>query len=779
VLAFSLQPDSLLLNYASWSINRDNLIRFGATVMNAQNFNLSKGDQHLIINSLNSSGDSPMQVNFSNFSLSTLTAFVQSDSLLVDGTLNGAVQLRNLLTQPNFTTDLNLNNLALKRDTIGDVNIKVNNNTANVFATNVTITGRGNDVGLTGNYYLKPADNSNFDFNLAIRQLPFKTVEAVSMGALNDASGNLSGAIAINGTVKDPNIDGAINFNKTAFNVAMLGSYFRIDNEAIKVNNQGIRFDTFTITDSANNNLVIDGAANTTNFMNYNFDMTVRARNFRGLNSTKRENALYYGQVYFNSNLRIKGTEAAPIVDGSLRINEDTKLTIVLPQAEPGVVDRQGVIEFVDMDAPENDSLFKYTMARYDSSFNKSAITGFDITANIELVKEAEFNLVIDEANGDFLNLKGQALLNGGIDPSGKITLTGSYVMESGGYELSFNFLRRKFQMQKGSTITWTGEPTTANVDVTAVYVANTSAIDLVNDQIQESQKGYYMQKLPFQVRLTVRGELMKPDLSFDIALPENASSMRVSEDIVSTVNTRLEQLKSEPSELNKQVFALLLLNRFVGQNPFASEGGGGFSAGLYAKQSVSKILTEQLNKLAGDLIAGIDINFDVNSSEDYSTGSRQERTDFGVALSKRLLNDRLKVTVGSNFELEGPQKASGNSSSAIGNVAVDYNLTKDGRYLIRAYSRNEYEGILEGYVVETGLRFVMSVDYNKFQEIFVQRKRRREARKEAKKNEETPLPTTSNGTPARDSTVVQFDKVPADDKKNTPAIANVPKDEN
>jgi hypothetical protein len=31
-------------------------------------------------------------------------------------------------------------------------------------------------------------------------------------------------------------------------------------------------------------------------------------------------------------------------------------------------------------------------------------------------------------------------------------------------------------------------------------------------------------------------------------------------------------QLRQQPDELNKQVFALLLLNRFIGENPFASE---------------------------------------------------------------------------------------------------------------------------------------------------------------------------------------------------------------
>jgi hypothetical protein len=309
------------------------------------------------------------------------------------------------------------------------------------------------------------------------------------------------------------------------------------------------------------------------------------------------------------------------------------------------------------------------------------------------------------------------------------------------------------------------------------VYVANTSAIDLVGDQLDDNQKGYYMQKLPFQVRLMVKGQLMKPELTFDIALP--TENNRVSGEIVETVNTRLEQLKQEPSELNKQVFALLLLNRFVGENPLQSSGGG-FNAGTYARQSVSKILTEQLNKLATDLIAGVDISFDVNSSEDYSSGEMQNRTDFNVALSKRLLNDRLKVTVGTNFELEGAQQSNGNSSGAIGNLAIDYNLTKDGRYLIRAYRRNEYEGIIEGYVIETGVKFVMSIDYNKFKEIFVQRKQRREVKKENKEKEkETKQATTGNNSPANDSTTVQFEKVPADKRKSTSATDNVPSDEN
>jgi translocation and assembly module TamB len=780
VYAFTLSPDSLLLNYDPWSINRDNLVRFGPTIVNAQNFDLSRNNQHLILNSQGTAANSPMEVRFADFKLATLTGFVQTDSLLADGTLNGNVLLRDLLGTPNFTTDLTINNLAIHKDTLGDLNAKVDNRTANTFAANVTLTGRGNDVALTGNYYLKPQNNSNMDLNLAIRSLQMKALEGPSMGAIRNAKGFLSGNIKIGGTAASPDIDGRINFNQTSVVVSQLNSEFKIDDEAlIAVDNTGLKFDTFTIRDSANNRVVINGMAYTKNFFNYNFDLTVRARNFRALNSTKRDNPLYYGQLYFTTNLKISGTETSPVIDGTLKINPDTRLTVVLPQTQPGVVEREGIVVFIDKDAPLNDSLF---LAAIDT-LNKSSLLGMDVTANIEIDKEAELNLVIDEGNGDFVRLRGEALLTGGIDKSGKITLTGSYELEEGSYELSFNFLHRKFDIQKGSKIVWSGEPTDATIDIAAVYVANTTAIELVQDQFGEARTDLrYRQKLPFQVRLMMKGELMKPELTFDIDLPQE-STVRIDNTIAGQVETRLTQLKSEPSELNKQVFALLLLNRFVSENPFESAGGGGLNAGTFARQSVSSILSDQLNNLAGNLIEGVDINFDIVSSEDYTSGSLQNKTDLNVGLSKRLLNDRLTVTVGTNFELEGAKQTSqtgtGGGSSSSPNVNVAYNLTQDGRYLVRAYRKNEFEGVVEGYVVETGVGFVVNVDYNKFKEIFAKRKGRRSGSaasvRERKPNDTKNTPpgkaaNSPSNTPAN---------TPAEgDKKPEPALDKVRNDE-
>lgn len=749
-----INPDSLLLNYDKWDISKDNSVRFGGNILEAENFDLSKDDQHLIISNIDQNEKSPLKVAFDNFRLGTLTGFLQKDSLIADGTINGDILIKDIATLPNINADLGISNLTINRDTIGDLSVNVHNNIQNTFDANVTLKGRDNEAVLSGKYSLKPNDKSEMDINIDIQKLQMKTVEGLSFGAIRNGKGYIKGKVSLQGKPIAPDIDGSIGFNDASMIIAMLNNEFNIDNEQIiAVDNVGLKFNRFTVKDAAENRLTVNGSILTTNYVNYKFDLNVRAKNFQGLNSSQINNKLYYGKLFFDTNLRISGTEVAPVVDGTLRINEDTELTMVLPKEQQGILDREGIVVFVDKDAPVNDSLFLQNI----DSLNTSSILGMDVSVNIEVDKKATLTMVIDEANGDFIKLKGEALLNGGIDKSGKITLTGSYELDEGAYEMSFNLIKRKFVIQKGSKITWAGEPTDGNMDVTAIYIANTSAADLVQDQVAAAKTDLrYRQRLPFEVQLNMDGPLLRPLLTFEIKLPKE-SSVRVDSEISGQVEMRLNQLNAEPSELSKQVYALLILNRFVADNPFASASGG-LSAESMARQSVSKILSQQLNNLAANLVKGVELDFDVVSSEDYTSGNLENRTDLNVGVSKRLFDERLNVSVGTNIALEGGQQgneatSAGNSTSP--NINIEYMLSKDGRYLIRAYRRNEYEGVVEGFVVETGVGFVMSVEYNKFKEIFQRKKERRSNRNAERKNRERTAnesPDSLNNAPSGDN---------------------------
>lgn len=723
IYAFSFKPENIILNYDKWSIADSNKIVLDNGDINASGFVLDHSGEQLSINSTTSQRNSPLEVAFNNFKIATLTGFAQQDSTLADGILNGKATVTNITTSPVFTGDITVNDLSIKKDTVGNVKLLVNNEVQDTYNANVTISGNDNDVNLAGNYF---ANNSSFNFLLDIRNLPMKTAEAFSGGALKESAGALNGKFNISGTTDKPSVIGDLNFDKTVLNFSMLNNIFRIDQDKISVTNEGIRFNEFKVKDSTGNDLIIDGLAATQNFTNYNFNLDVSANNFQALNSTKNDNKLFYGKLYFDTKLKIKGTETAPAIDGRLGVNSKTKMTVVLPQNDPGVADRDGVVVFVDKDAPQRDSLL---LANYDS-LNTSSIQGMDISVNVSIDKEADFTLIVDEGSGDFLNVRGGAELNAGIDQSGKVNLNGSYELEQGSYDLTFNFIKRKFDIVKGSKIVWEGEPTDANVDITAKYTANTSPLDLVKSQLSDASatnRNTYLQKLPFDVLLKMSGKLLKPEITFDITLPDN-ENLGVSNEVLSTVKTKLEMLRNEDAEMNKQVFALLLLNRFVAEDPFKSSGST--STSTLVKQSVSKLMTEQLNKLAADLIKGVELNFDVDATDDYTTGERRSRTDLNVGLSKRLLNDRLTVTVGSNFELEGAQNANRQASNIAGNVSLNYRLSEDGRYMLRGYRKNEYQGIIDGYVVETGLGFIITMDYNRFKEIFQKRKTAVEKRK-------------------------------------------------
>jgi len=705
-----IDAENFILNYDKWSIDPENAVEFGNKRLYVNKFYLDNAGNQLKIQSQGTQNNAPLQVDFVNFKIETIMNMVKKDKLLMQGLINGNALVENVMTSPTFTSDLKIDDFAFRGEPVGDITIKVDNKTSNTLAANVTVTGEGNDVNVNGNYRIT---DGNLDFDLDINKLTIKSIQGFTMGNITEGTGDLSGKFKITGNASAPKAGGELNFNNAAFRVTQLNSLFKIDQEKITFNNDIITFDKFTLFDENDNELAVDGTIQSSDFKNYNFGLTITADDFRAIHSKAADNDLFYGDLFLDTKLNIKGTLDSPVIGGNIKINDQTKFSVVLPQSDPSIADREGIVEFVN-----EDNLYLKQTVEMEKKLNQSQLKGMDVSVDITIDKEAELTLVIDKGNGDYLNLKGEAQLTGGIDPSGKTTLTGKYEFSEGAYEMNFNMIRRKFDIQKGSYIIWNGEPTMATLNITAIYKVETAPIDLLGNQLAVSPtiRNTYKQKIPFETHLKMKGELLKPEISFDIVLPDG--NYDVSSDIVSASQAKLEQLRQDPAELNKQVFALLLLNRFIGENPFASESGG-TSAESLARQSVSKILSQQLNDLAGELIKGVQLEFDLESTDDYTSGTRENRTDLNVGVSKKLLNDRLKVTVGSSFGVEGQERANEESTNIAGDVALDYQLTKDGRYMVRAYRKNEYQVAVEGQVVETGVAFIITMSYNKFRELF------------------------------------------------------------
>ncbi len=706
----SLLPDSLILNYDDWNASGDNFIQYDSSGLFVNHLLIDHKSQSLLINSSSSSPKSPIDVSFNHFRIKTLTSFAGQDSLLLDGELNGQTALRDVLSNPSFTSNIKIDNLAYNKDTLGNISILVDNQQPNIFSTNLSIEGKENDARLRGNYNSK---EKRMDMQLDIGKLDLSMVKPFSAGQVRNIRGWLRGNLHATGSFDQPVLTGNIRFDSAYITPFISGERLTLSSDSIQFNHEGIALNKFTFLDSAGHKAILDGHLYTKDFKHYRFDLAFDADDFILVNTPIETNRIFYGKLNMDIGLQLKGDIATPVVTGNLHVNKQTDFTLILPNSDPEVVSRQGVVLFADKDHPIDTARIRTYL---DSLSRNSGFRGLNVLANIETDSSAKFNMVINERTGDALSVRGRASLAGAMNQNGKLSLTGNYVLDDGAYNLSLRLLKRKFNLQRGSTITWTGDPTGAAIDITATYLCTTAPISLVGNQMSgmsQEEINRYNQKLPFTVNLKMQGLLLKPKISFSITLPANESALW------QNVDSKLAELNSNALELNKQVFALLLFNSFISENPFESTSGGNSSAALMASQSASNILTSQLNELAGGFGKRVDLSLNVNTDQSYNTsGQAVNQTALQVGVSKNLFGDRVKVSVGSDFQLSGASQGP-NASNIAGNVKVDYTLTPDGKYIIRVYSVNQYNTVVQGQVVETGVSFIITLDFDAFNELF------------------------------------------------------------
>jgi hypothetical protein len=77
-------------------------------------------------------------------------------------------------------------------------------------------------------------------------------------------------------------------------------------------------------------------------------------------------------------------------------------------------------------------------------------------------------------------------------------------------------------------------------------------------------------------------------------------------------------------------------------------------------------------------------------------------------------------------------EKAKQNSASEItSDITVEYKVTKDGRYRLKAFRHNLYDGAIEGQIVETGGGVIYVRDFNTWKMFFKpQRKKKNPSKK-------------------------------------------------
>jgi hypothetical protein len=704
-----IRPDNFVIMNDSWAVAPGNYIAFNKLGVLIHDLDISKATSSIRVASVHDKFNDDLDISVKSLQIEDISRIIEKDTSLAKGSIDGHVLLKKVDSAYGIIANASITNLVVREVPVGDFIVKAENPTTEKYVLDATLKGPDNDVNISG-YYLPKASENAISIDADIKSLALKTVEVLSMGRITKASGTASGKFMVRGKASRPDITGSLTFNNATINPAMLNSTLSLRHETVELKPDGIYFNSFTILDSLEHPAVINGNVKMDHFKDFRFALDVSTRNFTLFNSTPKNNAVYYGQMIIDSKIKISGDMNLPVVNAKVKLKKGSNFTFAIPEKKLTTDKGEGVVVFND-----TASLSPIITRDESKTKEKSEITGLDISSVIEVDKEATLKLIIDPSSGDSLVVRGDAALSFALDPSGKMSLTGAYDLNEGSYLVSLeSVLKRKFAIERGSTITWNGDPLNADVSINAIYSVRASPVDLVADQLSnlsETEQNGYKQRYPFLVYLKLRGDLLHPEISFEIQLPPEEKGI-----LGGAVNAKLNMLNEDPSALNKQVFALLVLGRFIQENPLQTETNAASTA---ARTTVSKFLSAQLNQLGSKLVPGVELSFDVQSYDDYESGQSEGRTEVEVGIKKQLFDERLSVQVGGSVDVEG-EKAKQNSASDItSDVSLEYKMSKDGRYRLKGFRHNQYEGALEGQLVETGAGLLYTRDFDKWKEFF------------------------------------------------------------
>ncbi|MDE5708124.1 MAG: translocation/assembly module TamB, partial [Alistipes sp.] len=460
----------------------------------------------------------------------------------------------------------------------------------------------------------------------------------------------------------------------------------------------------------------LDIDLNLQHLSNIAYDLRVAPDNMLVLNTTADENDFFYGRVYASGMARISGDKGQ--VDMDIAAQTEGNSSFSMPLSSKSNISYADFVVF-EKPAPV-DTLDKVMRKKLSFERRRQRQTSGNNRMNIALALDVRPNVEVELAvSGNTVKARGEGSLNLQIAPRSNVfEMYGDYSIREGSYQLSLqNIINKRFTIESGSTIQWTGAPMDALLDIDAVYKVKASLQPLLQGT---SDKGGTDRSVPVECVIHLGDRLSNPSVTFEVHVPASDPETQV------VVANAL----ATPESVNMQFLYLLLFNSFLAENNAASSSNIGES--LSAATGL-EFLSNQLSNWLSTSDYNLVIRYRPKSE---LTG---EEVDFG--LSKSLIDDRLLVEVEGNYLIDNKQAVNNSLSNFMGEAYVTYLIDRAGTLKLKAFTQtidrfDENQGLQE-----TGIGVYYKEDFNNFRD-FRQRVRerftnkKRQARRAARRAE-------------------------------------------
>ncbi len=698
-----------------WSISSTNLKYYYNSRFHIPYLKFENGDQRLIVTGKGGKrSDEPVRVLFDKVQLGAITHDIFPQFKAYTGDLNGQVLVHNILDTPHFNSALMITPLRVDGEKMGQLNLNTNytkgNNNINVEA-NLVRDGYPELMTMKG-YVNLYNDKDNLNLMLDFRESHLALVEGLVNDYVSNLGGTFSAGLSIKGSFEEPRIRGRVDFNRAKLTLNYLQTRYTFDH-SVSFNKSRIPIRNLKLVDHRGNKAEVNGVIKHDAFNDFNLDLNLKAENFHALNTTQKDNEVYYGQAYASGYVNFTG----PLdnIQIEMQVNSEKNTVINLPVSDEGTYSGHDFINFTDKP--------NYYRKEYNVDFG-----GINLDMELDITPDALVRIIFDPRAGDVLKGRGTGDIKMAITSAGEFNMYGSYTVNSGDYLFTaFDIVKKQFELKEGGTIKWNGDPYEAQMDIQAAYSLQASPAPLLPNN--GDQGGTYNRKMPVEAQLHMMGSLFSPDidLDFEILNLDNTRSGNIS-----SLGSQVKKIKNDEQALNQQVVSLLVMNRF-----YSVQSGAGLGAGQAIESSsnslvgdlISNQLTHWVSQFSEDIkyLENVQLGIDYQSRNKTSTGEISEQ-ELEVALSTTLFNDRVEISGSMDME------------NSEGNVTVSYKLTKEGRIRIKAFSRNNTNPILNDNIQKHGTGLLWRKEFDSWKEFFESgQENKQEPEKQKPADEESP----------------------------------------
>ena len=717
-------PTELRLQNKSWVIDQSTIWSDLQKIV-INEFKIHSNDEQLIaIDGIASKNENEfINIQLKDISLDYIDELLPEETeISFGGIVNGTASIANTLVLPEINADVISQNFHFDESYFGTAIATCNfdHETTSLRFDGTVISDNNDTTAILGGNYFIP--NDSLDIIGTAHGIDVAFIDYYLAEIFGRVKGNAWGDVHIHGYTKKKevavdvaayaeNASVYVDFLKTAF-------YF---SDSIFVDKNTIQFGHIDLYDAEGHSGYIEGQINHKYFKNTELDLNINVDNILVMNTQRNDSESFFGKVYGTGTARIYGNEETIYITCMARSNKGTNVVIPIDNyyaSENSFIIFQNINDIANSENKEQDE--------------EKGETNVVLDLMLEITPEAHLDMIIDSKSGDMITGSGSGNLRVTYDINADdMNIYGNVQIEEGKYLFTFqNVLRKEFYVKEGSSLSWTGDPLGATLNLDAYYQLTADLAEVLDEAVLSNTS---RTSVPVQCLLNLTGVLTQPNIKFNLNLPNSEEELNRA--LKNTVNT--DEL------MNRQIIALLILGKFI--PPENLQNSNVFTQNeLYSV--VSSTLSAQLNNWASQMFDnwGFGVNFRTTGEGD----SRTNEYEFNF-----IYTPTSRISINGNV---GYRDDALSATPFIGDFDFEYKLNQSGKLRAKAYTHtNDYREFKKGLTTQ-GIGLIYSENFNNLKELWKnwqdnikenkeerklrkeERKQRREERKQQKTERKT-----------------------------------------